>query len=84
MSNALQRLRKLAEPSITIDEAIAGCKKLVSEHPELNEVISRIKQLRKERDLLHEIASRATSDAAWERSDMKKWADKQRLDPDND
>lgn len=84
MGNALQRLRKLAEPSITIDEAIAGCKKLVSKHPELNKVISRIKQLREERDLLHEVASEAMSDVGWEKSDLKKWADKQSRDPDND
>ncbi len=84
MGNALQKLRELAKPSITINEAIAGCKKLVSEHPELNEVISRIEQLRKERDLLHEVASEARSDAAWEQSDLKKWADEQLRDPDND
>lgn len=84
MSDALRKLCKLADPSITIDEAMARCKKLASEHPELNEVINRIKQLREERDLLHKIASKATSGVAWEQSDMKKWADKQRLDPDND
>lgn len=84
MDNALRRLRKLAEPKITIDEAIAACKKLVSERPELNDVIGRIEQLREERDLLHKVASKARSNAAWEQSDLKKWADAQLRDPDND
>lgn len=69
---------------MTIDKAIAVCEELVSEHPELNAVIERIKQLRKERDSLHRTAEKALSDIGWEQSHLKKWADKQRLDPDND
>ncbi len=84
MTSALTQLRNLEDPEITIDEAIAICTKVLSEQPELHKVITRIKQLRENRDLLHKVASSAMSDAAWERSDMKKWADKQSRDPDND
>ena len=69
---------------ITIDEAIAICEGLVGDHPRLQETIDRIKQLRDERDMFYRLAKRCAHDAAWERSDMKKWADKQRDDPDND
>lgn len=84
MSDPLTQLRNLADPKITIDEALAICEKLVIEYPQMGQVVSRIEELRKERDLLHQLAARNMSDAAWERSDMKKWADKQSRDPDND
>lgn len=84
MNDALTKLRNLADPEITIDEAVAICKALAAEHPKLVLVAGRIDGLREERDLLHQIARNAMSDASWERSDMKKWADKQKRDPDND
>ena len=86
MSTALTRLRNFCKSDqvITLDEAIAICKKLASKHPELRKVSKRIKGLRKERDLTRDVAQEALSNGAWERSDMKKWADKQRDDPDND
>ena len=84
MKDSLTQLQNLKSPEITIDEAIVICKRLLSKQPELHKVITRIKQLRKERDFLHRTASQAMSDAAWERSGMKKWADKQSREPDND
>ena len=69
---------------MTIDEAVAICEGLVSSHPQMADVANRIRQLEDERDNLHAIAEKALSDCAWERSDMKKWADKQKTDPDND
>lgn len=84
MADALTQLRNLADPEITIDEAIVICEKLALKHPKLKKVVVRIKQLRKERDLLYTVAQSALSDASWERSDLKKWADKQSRDPDND
>lgn len=84
MTEAETRYRNLAAPEITIDEAIAICERMLPSKPHLRKVITRIKQLREQRDLLYSIANEARSDASWERSDMKKWADKQRDDPDND
>jgi hypothetical protein len=84
MANALTQLRSLPDPEITVDEAIASCEGLCTEHPQMGQVAHRIKQLREERDLYHKVAGKSMSDAAWERSDMKKWADKQRVNPDND
>lgn len=85
MSNALlTQLRNLGNPKITIDEALTICKKLAGEHPKLKQVTARIEHLRKERDLLHELARNEMSDAGWGRSALRKWADKQKHDPDND
>lgn len=74
----------MRHPKITIDQAIEICGQFVTQHPKLKKVIVRIGELREERDMFRTLASKYQSEASWEKSSLKKWADKQRTCPDND